>query len=92
MKEMFLLEDDDPIDIRSDQVFKAVFTRADPASRIALSNLVSALIARDITIVSILANEPPAANIRDRQIRFDISCRTENDELVNVEMCFNPKA
>ena len=90
MEKVFLLDDDDPIDIRLDYVFKAVFTKANPESKGALSKLVSALIGRNISIVSILANEPPVGNTRDRQIRFDINCRAENDELVNVEMCFNP--
>ena len=90
MEKMFLQEDDDPIDIRRDNVFKAVFTRDTPESSKALSALVSALIGRDITIVSIHANEPPIENLRDRQIRFDIKCKAENGELVNVEMCLHP--
>ena len=36
-------EDDDPVDIRYDKVFKAVFTKETPASKGALSKLVSAL-------------------------------------------------
>ena len=83
-------DDDDPIDIRHDNVFKAVFTRAHPASKGALSRLVSDLIGRDVSIITIIANEPPIDNIKDRQIRFDISCKTENGELVNVEMSLNP--
>ena len=83
-------ENDDPLDIRKDNVFKAVFTRDTPESAEALSKLVSALIGRDITIVSIAANEPPPENVRDRQIRFDINCRAENGEVVNVEMSLNP--
>ena len=78
------------LDIRSDPVFKAVFTRNTPESTGALSNLVSALIGRDITVDKIVANEPPIENIRDRQVRFDINCRAKDGELVNVEMCFNP--
>ena len=35
-------------------------------------------------------NEPPVGNVRDRQIRYDIKCKTENGELVNVKMCLNP--
>ncbi|MCL2043740.1 MAG: Rpn family recombination-promoting nuclease/putative transposase [Treponema sp.] len=82
--------DDDPLDIRMDNVFKAVFTKDTPESAEALSRLVSALIGRDVTIVSILANEPPVDNVRDRQIRFDINCKAENGELINVEMSLNP--
>lgn len=87
---VYFKEDDDIIEICKDNVFKAVFTKDTQASRIALSKLVSALIGREVSIIDILANEPPIDNIRDRQIRFDINCRAENGELVNVEMCFNP--
>jgi predicted transposase/invertase (TIGR01784 family) len=81
---------DDLIDICYDNVFKAVFTRNTPASQGALSRLISALIGRDISVIAISANEPPIDNLRDRQIRFDIACRAENGELVNVEMSLNP--
>jgi len=81
---------DDPIDICMDNVFKAVFTRDTPASQMALSSLVSALIGREVAIIAIVANEPPIGNLRDRQIRFDINCRAENGELVNVEMFLDP--
>jgi predicted transposase/invertase (TIGR01784 family) len=67
-----------------------VFTRNTLASQTALSKLVSALIGREVTIITIVANEPPVDNLRDRQIRFDINCRAENGELVNVEMSLNP--
>ena len=90
MATIFLQEDDDPVDIRRDNVFKAVFARDTPESTGALSKLISAIIGREISIISILTNEPPIDNLRDRQIRFDIKCRAENNELVNVEMCLNP--
>jgi predicted transposase/invertase (TIGR01784 family) len=41
-------------------------------------------------VTTISANEPPIDNLRDRQIRFDIACKAENGELVNVEMSLNP--
>ena len=83
-------DNDDLIDICMDNVFKAVFTRNTPASQGALSRLISALIGRDVTIVALSANEPPIDNLRDRQIRYDINCKAENGELVNVEMSLNP--
>ncbi len=64
---------DDPIDICMDNVFKAVFTRDTPASQMALSSLVSALIGREVTIIAIVANEPPIGNLRDRQIRNELA-------------------
>jgi predicted transposase/invertase (TIGR01784 family) len=83
-------DDDDIVDIRMDNVFKAVFTRNSPASRGALSGLLSALTGRELRVLAISANEPPIDNIRDRQIRFDIACKAETGELVNVEMSLNP--
>ena len=91
MENIFFQDDDDPIDIRIDGAFKAVFAGESQESRGALSNLVSALVGRELTIITILTNEPAISNIRDRQLRLDINCRAENGELVNVEMSFNPK-
>jgi len=84
-------EEDDLIDIRYDNVFKAVFTKDNPSSRGAISRLISALINREVSVSAISTNEPPVDNLRDRQIRFDICCKTENGELINVEMSLNPK-
>ena len=90
MAKILFEENDDLIDIRFDNVFKAVFTRDNPLSNAALSKLISALIGRQLQVASININEPSIDSLRDRQIRFDISCRTESGELVNVEMVLNP--
>ena len=71
---------EDFIDICMDNVFKAVFTKDTPASRSALSRLVSAIIGRDVEILTIDTAEPPIDNLRDRQIRFDITCKTGDGE------------
>jgi predicted transposase/invertase (TIGR01784 family) len=88
--DIFFDEKDEILDICYDNVFKAVFTRDTPASQRALSRLISALICQYITVITISANEPAIDNIKDRQIHFDISCRAETGELINVEMCLNP--
>jgi len=87
---IFFKETDDIVDIRYDNVFKAVFTGGTPTSKKALSRLISALIGREITVISINANEPPINNVRDRQISFDINCKARDGELINVEMSLNP--
>jgi len=78
------------LDICWDNVFKAVFTKETQASRTALSRLVSAIIGRELEALDITANEPATDSTSDRQIRFDINCRTADGERVNVEMCLNP--
>jgi hypothetical protein len=80
------------LDIRYDPVFKAVFTRDTSESRCALSRLVSAHIGKNVSVETITANEPPADDLRQRYLRFDVACKTEKGEPVNVEMSFNPKA
>ena len=87
---IYFSDADELIDIRYDNVFKAVFTKETPQSKGALSKLVSALIGRDVSIITITANEPPIDSLQDRRLRFDINCRAENDERVNVEMSFYP--
>ena len=90
MAKVYIEENDDPIDIRYDRVFKAVFTKDIPASQKALSKLISALICREVTVAGLNTNEPPIDNLGDRHIRFDINCRAENGELLNIEMSLNP--
>jgi predicted transposase/invertase (TIGR01784 family) len=80
------------MDIRYDVVFKAVFTKDTTESRAALSDLVSALIGRTVTVETITNNEPAVDDIRQRYLCFDIACKTGKGEPINVEMCFNPKA
>jgi predicted transposase/invertase (TIGR01784 family) len=90
MNTFYFTDADDPIDIRMDSVFKAVFTRDTRASQTALSKLVSDLIGQNVSIITVIANEPPVESLRERQVRFDINCKADNGELVNVEMSMNP--
>ncbi|WP_461246692.1 PD-(D/E)XK nuclease family transposase [Treponema sp. R6D11] len=78
------------LDIRYDVVFKAVFTRDTEKSRGALSDLISSLIGRTVKVEMINANEPPVDDLRQRYLRFDVACKTEKGEPINVEMSFNP--
>jgi predicted transposase/invertase (TIGR01784 family) len=80
------------LDIRYDEVFKAVFTKDTKESIGALSHLISALIGRNVKVETVIANEPPIDDLRQRYLRFDVACKTEQGEPVNVEMSFNPKA
>ena len=57
-RKVYFGETEDVIDIRYDSVFKAVFTRDNPTSKGAFSKLISALICKEIKVVTINANEP----------------------------------
>jgi predicted transposase/invertase (TIGR01784 family) len=81
----------DFIDICQDAVFKAVFTKPSPQSETALSSLLSAFVEQKVSVLNIQANEIPLDNIRQRQIRFDISVKFNSGELADVEITLNPK-
>jgi predicted transposase/invertase (TIGR01784 family) len=87
-----LREGESVMDIRYDQVFKAVFTKETSLSRGALSRLITALIGHIVEVEVIIANEQPIDDTRQRYVRFDVVCRTKEGELINVEMSFNPIA
>ena len=91
MTRVYFLPDDDIINPCWDNAFKAIFTKESPESRGALSNLLSALIGEDLTVISITANEPSINSLGDKQIRYDITCKLADGRLVNVEMTINPK-
>ena len=57
---------------------------------VALSDLISNLIGRVVTVETITANEPPIEFKNDRRMRFDISCLAKTGELLNIEMSFDP--
>jgi predicted transposase/invertase (TIGR01784 family) len=78
------------LDIRYDPVFKAVFTRDTEKSRAALSDLISSLIGRIVSVENIVANEPATSFLGQKKIRYDISCMSENEEPIDVEMSFHP--
>jgi len=78
------------LDIRYDEVFKAVFTRDTSESRTALSDLISALIGRTVVVKTIVANEPATSFLGQKKIRYDISCMSKNGEPIDVEMSFHP--
>jgi len=89
--QIFFGDCEDLLDIRLDNVFKAVFAKDTPNSKTALSALVSDITGRRMEVLTLTANEPAVENTRDRQMRFDINCVAENGELVNVEMSLNPR-
>ena len=69
----FFTDDDEILDIRWDNIFKAVFTKETPESQGALSRLISALIGYEVSVIKIVANEPPVDSLQSRQIRFDFN-------------------
>jgi predicted transposase/invertase (TIGR01784 family) len=70
--------------------YSSFFTKDCPESKGALEKLISCLIGQTIFVTTITANEPPIDSLKDRQIRFDINCKSEFGELINIEMTLYP--
>jgi len=77
------------LDIRYDPVFKAVFTRDTPTSRAALSDLISTFIKRNVAVETIVVKEPRTEFPMHKNYRYDITCKTEEGTLINVELAFH---
>jgi len=89
-REPFLFGDGARIlDIRNDLVFKAVFIRDTSMSRAALSDLISTLIKRNVAVETIVVKEPSTDFPMHKKFRYDITCRSEDGKLVNVELAFH---
>jgi predicted transposase/invertase (TIGR01784 family) len=79
------------LDIRYDQVFKAVFAKdKDPKSRKALSGLLSAITGQALTVMTLSQNEPATGFFGEKQIRYDINCELANGTRCNVEITVHP--
>jgi predicted transposase/invertase (TIGR01784 family) len=91
MAKIYLEKDEDVIDICLDIVFKAVFTKETAESTTALETLLSAIIGRRVKILGMTVNEPPAHDRRDKQIRYDINCKIDGGEPVNLEITLSPE-
>ncbi|AEF86119.1 hypothetical protein TREPR_3396 [Treponema primitia ZAS-2] len=83
---------DDIADLCIDGVFKTAFTQNTPESREAMRCILTAILKRELRVITITANEPPIHDLRDRQIRYDISISFNDGELANVEITLWPDA
>jgi predicted transposase/invertase (TIGR01784 family) len=90
MKKIQFSDDEALFDICTDGVFKSIFTQETPNSRGALNKLLSAILEKDLKVISISANEPPIKDIRERQIRFDINVEFTSGQHANVEITVRP--
>ena len=72
MEKIYIRYEDDIINPCWDNVFKAIFTKDAPESRSALEYFISAILKRNLSVLSIVANEPPVDNLNERQIRYYI--------------------
>src|SRR5574344_883293 len=69
-----------------DEVFKALSTQNSPESRNALTDFLTNLLDRKIAKLTLLPNEPPVDDDKDKQTRFDIACIFDDGKMADIEM------
>ena len=70
----------------TDVVFKKMFTDKSKQGRKALQCFLEAVIGEKISHIVLKPNELPIEDTRDKVARFELNCKIDNTEYVNIEM------
>jgi predicted transposase/invertase (TIGR01784 family) len=73
---------------RDDAIFKKIMTSEE--TRPALKGLISAVVGYDIAEILMVNSELPKSNYFEKGERFDVNCKTDTGEQINIEMQANP--
>ncbi|MDR0919042.1 MAG: Rpn family recombination-promoting nuclease/putative transposase, partial [Oscillospiraceae bacterium] len=73
---------------RDDAIFKKIMTSEE--TRPALKGLISAVVGYDISEILMVNSELPKSNYFEKGERFDVNCKTDTGEQINIEMQANP--
>ena len=71
---------------RLDPIFKILFTQETKESNNALTSLLSACLGRKVSDIVLLPNEITTLEADQKQCRFDLTCKVDGKEPVNIEM------
>ena len=85
-KKIFIPKDKDLTDPKKDSTFKTLFTKSGLGTKMALKNLVKALIDREPEDVMVINNELPKEVDEGKDIRLDLQCRMADGDLINIEI------
>ncbi|MDR0944062.1 MAG: Rpn family recombination-promoting nuclease/putative transposase, partial [Ruminococcus sp.] len=77
------------LSFKNDYVFKSILTK--PESGLIRNSMISAFTGLKIVESTVIENEPAInESVFEKQIRFDVNCKTADGELVNIEMQTHP--
>ncbi|MBR5915554.1 MAG: Rpn family recombination-promoting nuclease/putative transposase [Spirochaetia bacterium] len=85
-KKIFIPKDKNLLDPKEDSIFKTIFTQSGQGTKLALKNLVMAIIGHEPEDVEIINNELPKTVEKAKDIRLDLQCRMKDGDLVNIEI------
>ncbi|MBR4375976.1 MAG: Rpn family recombination-promoting nuclease/putative transposase [Spirochaetia bacterium] len=85
-KKIFIPKDRNLLDPKEDSIFKTIFTQSGQGTKLALKNLVMAIIGHEPEDVEIINNELPKTVEKAKDIRLDLQCRMKDGDLVNIEI------
>ena len=85
-EKIFIPKDKNLLDPKEDSIFKTIFTQSGQGTKLALKNLVMAIIGHEPEDVEIINNELPKNTEKAKDIRLDLQCRMKDGDLVNIEI------
>ena len=85
-KKIFIPKDKNLLDPRVDSTFKTLFTQRGKGSKIALRNLIKAIVGYEPKEVRVVNNELPKDIAYAKDIRLDLQCRMKNGSRIDIEM------
>jgi predicted transposase/invertase (TIGR01784 family) len=83
---MFDVDEEKPINIMEDGVFKAMLTQKTDDSREALRSLISACLHRKVAKVRVENNELATLFLKAKSVRLDVNVTFDGGEAANIEM------
>ena len=89
MEDFLIRPDENILDPKLDPIFKALFTSETPESKAALRGFLSVFTGQKVVETTLLPNEPAVEQSKEKQIRFDFSCKFNNGNRATVEMALN---
>lgn len=69
-----------------DIIFKKLFTDDSPQGNRALQSFLEAILGKSVSQIVLQPNELPIENVNDKNVRFDLNCKIDDKEFVNIEM------
>jgi predicted transposase/invertase (TIGR01784 family) len=85
-EKIFIPKDKNLLDPKEDSIFKTIFTQSGQGTKLALKNLVMAIIGHEPEDVEVINNELPKNTEKAKDIRLDLQCRMKDGDLVNIEI------
>jgi predicted transposase/invertase (TIGR01784 family) len=92
VENILLRPEENILDPKLDPIFKALFTSETYESKEALKDFLSAFTKQKVVETTLLTSEPASEQTKEKQIRFDFSCKFNDGKRATVEMALKHRS